>query len=91
MRARALADKAVLEIGEGGIEALLVIAACRRVKHGGQRRVVVAVTRPYCVGLAGCPELFGRVLAHRLQQPITRVRPPLLSATHSDLSTRRLS
>ena len=42
----------------------------RRVEHGGHRRVVIAVTRPDGVGLAGLAELFQRVLAHRLQQPV---------------------
>ena len=44
----------------------------RGVEQGGHGRVVVAVTRAHGVGLAGLAELFLRVLAHRLQQPVSR-------------------
>ena len=44
----------------------------RAVQLGGHGRVVIAVTRPDRVGLAGLAELFQRVLAHRLQHPVSR-------------------
>ena len=46
--------------------------ACRGVEQRRHRRVVVAVTGPHVVGFAGLAELFQRVLAHRLQQPVSR-------------------
>ena len=62
----------------GLLETLLIITACRRVKHGGHRRVVITVTRPHGVGLAGLAELFQRVLAHRLQQPVAGSAPAVV-------------
>ena len=56
----------------GLLDALLIITARRRVEQGGHRRVVIAMTRAHGVGFAGLAELFLRVLAHRLQQPVSR-------------------
>ena len=62
----------VVDLGFGLLHSLLIITVCRRVEHRGQRRVVIAVTSPHGVGLAGLAEFFQRVLAHRLQQPVPR-------------------
>ena len=51
----------------GLLEALLIVAAGRRVEQGGHRRVVVAVPRPDGVGFAGLAEFFQRVLANGLE------------------------
>ena len=60
----------VVDLGVGLLESLLIITACRRVEQRRDRRVVVAVTRPDGIGLAGFAELFQRVLAHGFQQPV---------------------
>ncbi len=46
--------------------------AGRRVEQRGHRGVVVAVTRPDGFGLSGFAELLLRVLAHGLEQPVSR-------------------
>ena len=62
----------VVDLDVGLLDALLIVTACRRVEQRRDRCVVVAVTRPHCVGLAGFPEFFQGVLAYRLQQPVPR-------------------
>ena len=49
-----------------------VVSPPRGVEHRGHRRVVVAVTRTHAIGLAGLLQFLGAVLAHRVQQPVTR-------------------
>ena len=68
----------VVDLDFGLLETLLIITACRRVEQRRQRRVVIAVARPHGVGLAGLAELFQRVLAHRLQQPVAGSAPAVV-------------
>jgi hypothetical protein len=49
-----------------------MVGARRRVEQGGRRSVVVTVTRPDGVGLAGLGQFLQRVLAHRFEQPVSR-------------------
>ena len=49
-----------------------VVSPPRGVEHRGHRRVVVAVTCTHGISLAGLLQFFGAVLAHRVQQPVTR-------------------
>ena len=62
----------VVDLGFGLIDPMLVTAVARRVQLRRLRHVVVAVACTHLVGLAGFAELFQRVLAHGLQQPVTR-------------------
>ena len=62
----------VVDLGFGLLETLLMAGRCRGVEQGRHGRVVIAVTGTHGVGLAGLAELFQCVLAHRLQQPVSR-------------------
>ena len=57
----------VIHLGFGLLETLLMVGARRRVEQGGNCVVVVAVTRPDGVGLAGLRQFLQGVLAHRFE------------------------
>ena len=65
----------IVDLKLGLVEKPLIIIACQRVEHGRQRRVVIPVTRPHGVRLAGLPEFLQRVLAHRFEQAVSRSAP----------------
>jgi pantothenate kinase-related protein Tda10 len=62
----------IVDLNLGLLDKLLIITARWRVEQTRQPRVVIAVPGTHGVGLAGLAQLFQRVLAHRLQQPVTR-------------------